>query len=184
MKDDLRHRGRERGAAVFASGEGLAYEGGTVWFACTNGGTDAKGQIWRYIPGPADGTPGSPNGRDGSSSSPSPTIRLVLDHPDQVTVAPWGDLFVCEDGDGDNFLLGITMSGTIYRFARPGGSESRAGRRLLLAGPDDDVPQRPPVGIDLRRDRALASGPLRPCHFPGGRRIMVVRVESPRTMIG
>jgi secreted PhoX family phosphatase len=123
-KDDLRHRGRETGAAVFASGEGLACEGGTVWFACTNGGTDAKGQIWRYVPGPDEGTPRESERPGRLELFAQPDDPTVLDHPDQVTVAPWGDLFVCEDGDGDDFLLGITMIGTTYRFARPSGSES------------------------------------------------------------
>jgi len=35
-----------------------------------------------------------------------------------MTVAPWGDLLVCEDGDGDNFVLGLTSRGEFYKFAR------------------------------------------------------------------
>ncbi len=40
-----------------------------------------------------------------------------MDHPDQITVAPWGDIFVCEDGNDGNYLLGITPRGSIYKFA-------------------------------------------------------------------
>ena len=41
-----------------------------------------------------------------------------MDHPDQMCAAPWGDVFVCEDGDGDQYLLGFTARGEIYKFAR------------------------------------------------------------------
>ena len=114
----LRLRGREKGAAVFASGEGLVRRDGTIMFACTNGGTRAKGQIWRYVPSPAEGTPGEANDPGRLELFAQPDDELVLDHPDQLTVAPWGDLIVCEDGDGDNFLLGLTPTGEFYKLAR------------------------------------------------------------------
>jgi len=41
----LRLRGREKGAAVFASGEGLAHHTGAILLDCTNGGTRDGGQI-------------------------------------------------------------------------------------------------------------------------------------------
>lgn len=114
----LRLRGREKGAAVFAGGEGLAHRGGAILFACTNGGTQAKGQIWRYIPSPAEGTPREADDPGRLELHAQPDDELVLDHPDQMTVAPWGDLLVCEDGDGDNFILGLTSRGEFYKFAR------------------------------------------------------------------
>ena len=46
-----------------------------------------------------------------------PNDKRVMDHPDQITVTPWGDIFVCEDGDDGNYLLGITPQRTIYKFA-------------------------------------------------------------------
>ena len=106
-EDVLRFRGREKGAAVFASSEGIIYHGGAVWFDCTNGGTGAKGHIWRYDPSP-----------DRLTLALEPNDPRVMDHPDQMCAAPWGDLFVCEDGDGDQYLLGFTMRGEIYKFAR------------------------------------------------------------------
>ena len=33
-------------------------------------------------------------------------------------MAPWGDIIVCEDGTGDDYLLGITPEGEIYKLAR------------------------------------------------------------------
>jgi hypothetical protein len=40
-----------------------------------------------------------------------------MDHPDHITVTPWGDIFACEDGDKGNYLLGITPQRRIYKFA-------------------------------------------------------------------
>ena len=37
---------------------------------------------------------------------------------DNITLAPWGDLIACEDGDGENFLVGVTPEGEPYRLAR------------------------------------------------------------------
>ena len=33
-------------------------------------------------------------------------------------MAPWGDLIVCEDGTGDDYLVAVTPEGDIYQFAR------------------------------------------------------------------
>ncbi|MGZ5498536.1 MAG: alkaline phosphatase PhoX [Candidatus Aminicenantales bacterium] len=117
-EDVLRLRGREKGAAVFAGGEGLVHHNGTIIFACTNGGTRAKGQVWRYVPGPGEGTPREADDPGRLELLAEPDDDRILDHPDQITVAPWGDLFVCEDGDGDNFVVGLTPRGEFYKFAR------------------------------------------------------------------
>ena len=116
--DILRVRGREKGAAVFASGEGILFDGQAVWFDCTNGGTGAKGQVWRYDPSPDEGTPQETERPGRLTLVLEPNDPLVMDHPDQIVFTPWGDIFVCEDGDGDNFLRGVTKIGEIYAFAR------------------------------------------------------------------
>jgi secreted PhoX family phosphatase len=56
-QDDLRRRGFAQGAACFARGEGMWYGRDAVYFACTSGGREKKGQIWRYFPSPHEGTP-------------------------------------------------------------------------------------------------------------------------------
>lgn len=120
--DDLRYRGVEAGAAQFARGEGIFYgerEGvGEVYVACTNGGTARKGQIWTYRPSPFEGT-------DAEGSNPGtlelfvePNDGTIIENADNLCVAPWGDLIVCEDGSGDDYLLGITPDGEIYKLAR------------------------------------------------------------------
>ncbi len=114
----LRLKGRDMGAAVFAGGEGLVHHSGAILFACTNGGTRGKGQIWRYVPSPVEGTAREAGDPGRLELLAQPDDEQVLDHPDQITVTPWGDLFICEDGDGDNFVAGLTPDGEFYRLAR------------------------------------------------------------------
>lgn len=117
-EDDMRFKGFEAGAARFARGEGMWYGNGSIYFACTNGGPIQKGQIWRYFPSEVEGT-------DAERVSPA-YVQLaiesrsagLLDNADNITVSPWGDLVVCEDGSGEQFLVGITPDGQIYKFAR------------------------------------------------------------------
>ncbi|QSJ19062.1 DUF839 domain-containing protein [Nostoc sp. UHCC 0702] len=106
-EDNVRFQGRELGAALFARGEGIWYSNGEFYFCCTSGGAIGRGQVWRYIP--ADET---------IELFVESTSREQLDAPDNVVVAPFGDLILCEDGGGDNFLVGVTPNGEIYQFAR------------------------------------------------------------------
>jgi secreted PhoX family phosphatase len=123
-KDDLRFLGMEKGAVPFANGEGICMSGGTIYFSCTNGGEKKQGQVWGYFPSPYEGTPretDQPGRLELLFESPHPN---VLEHPDQLTMTPWGELFVCEDGYGEQFLMGLTLEGTTYRFARNARDES------------------------------------------------------------
>ena len=42
----------------------------------------------------------------------------MLDGADNLTVSPWGDLILCEDGFQDQFLVGVTPRGELYKLAR------------------------------------------------------------------
>ena len=53
--DDLRIRGHEKGAAIFARGEGIWFGKDELYFACTNGGKTKTGQIFKYIPSQYEG---------------------------------------------------------------------------------------------------------------------------------
>lgn len=116
--DDLRARGFAAGAARFARAEGMWYGNDAVYFACTNGGHARRGQIWRYVPGPRE--------REAAPGEACGTLELflepndprLLDNADNLTVAPWGDLIVCEDGEDDQFLVGVTPQGALYKLAR------------------------------------------------------------------
>lgn len=123
-EDDLRFRGYSAGAARFARGEGMWYGNSAVYFACTNGGSARKGQIWKYTPSPSEGTDRE-NVRPGTLELfVEPNNGKIIENADNLTVAPWGDLVVCEDSDGDNFLLGITPDGNVYKMGRNAVSES------------------------------------------------------------
>ncbi len=117
-KDDLRLRGFEAGAARFARGEGMWAGRGAIYFACTNGGPKKAGQIWRYVPSAHEG-------RMIEASQPGrlelwvePNNSDIVENCDNVTVAPWGDIVVCEDGSGEQFVVGVTPQGRFYRIAR------------------------------------------------------------------
>ena len=114
---DLAARGHAAGAAQFCRGEGMAYgvrpgtDTGEIFFNCTQGGAFRAGQVWKYAPGP--------DGADGK-------LTLVFESPgadtldmnDNLAFAPWGDLILCEDGPGNQYLRGLTPEGKIYDLAR------------------------------------------------------------------
>lgn len=108
--DLLRYRGSTAGAATFARGEGMWYSEGIIYFACTNGGSAKRGQIWKYHLGEA-GSPGE------LELFIEPNEQALVDMCDNLTVAPWGDLILCEDGPGKQNLIGVTPEGGIYHFA-------------------------------------------------------------------
>ena len=152
---DLRLRGHAAGAAVFARGEGIHAGRGEFYFTCTSGGAARIGQIFRYVPSPAEGRrqEGSRPGR--LHSFVESADRRVLDYADNLTVAPWGHLIVCEDppGPGPCHLRGVDPRGRTYVVARcnwdtelagvcfsPDGSVLfvnvyHPGRTLAIAGP-------------------------------------------------
>ncbi|WP_414577379.1 alkaline phosphatase PhoX [Anabaena sp. CCY 9402-a] len=105
--DNVRVQGFALGAAQFSRGEGIWYGNGELYFCCTNGGANSGGQVWRYNP--------RTEMIDLFVESPS---RDVLDAPDNICVAPFGDLILCEDGGGDQYLRGVDTTGGLYNFAR------------------------------------------------------------------
>ncbi|NET36034.1 MAG: DUF839 domain-containing protein [Cyanothece sp. SIO1E1] len=105
--DTLRFEAQAKGAAIFKRGEGTWFGNREVYWTCTSGGTAGEGQIFRYDPT-----------NDTVELFVESANRWMLDYPDNLTVAPFGDLMVCEDGWGEQFIVGITPKGEYYRFAR------------------------------------------------------------------
>lgn len=116
-KDDLRRRGHAAGAAQFARGEGMWWAGDALYFCCTSGGSASKGQVWKLTPDPEAG-------RDRLQLLVEPNDPSVIDNCDNITVGPSGDLVLCEDGSGDNGLVGVTPDGQAYRLARNAANDS------------------------------------------------------------
>lgn len=122
--DSLRYQAYEKGAARFARAEGMWYGHKSVYFATTTGGRNAKGQIWRYVPSRFEGTSDEQRFPGRLELFIEPNDADILQHADNICVAPWGDLIVCEDGGPTNHILGVTPSGDIYQIARNAMSSS------------------------------------------------------------
>ncbi len=125
-QDDLRLQGHAAGAVRFARGEGihigLAPDGTSeFFFTCTSGGDRRHGQIFRYRPGNGDG-----GSLELFAESADP---LLMDYADNIAVAPWGHLIVCEDRTGTaiNHLKGVTPAGKFYTIARLNAPTELAG---------------------------------------------------------
>ncbi len=113
-QDDLRYRGLGAGAARFARGEGMWYGNEEIYFACTNGGASMGGQIFRYVPSPFEGTAAESKDPGRLELYTEPNDTRLLENADNLTVAPWGDVILCEDGADEKYLRGITPEGKLY----------------------------------------------------------------------
>jgi secreted PhoX family phosphatase len=122
-EDDLRLQGFEKGAAVFARGEGIWYGDKELYFACTNGGKIGAGQIFRYTPSKEEGTSGESNSPGKLALFAEPNDKEILKSCDNLAVAPWGDVVLCED-HSHPFVVGITPQGEYYQLAENVGYES------------------------------------------------------------
>jgi secreted PhoX family phosphatase len=137
----------DRGAAVFDREEGCWVGNGKVYFDCTSGGASNGGQIWEYDPG-----------RETVTLVYESNDRTKLEAPDNIVIVPsTGDIFAQEDGNGDQFIRGITRDGEIYDFARTGDTNSTefcggcfdpSGKILFVnqQGERGSLPEGPPDG--------------------------------------
>ncbi len=134
IKTTTRDQAHNMGAAFFSRGEGAWLAGRQVYFCSTDGGPANRGQLYKLV----------------LSSENKDQITLVsqaegdeaFDKPDNVTVSPWGDVFLAEDGDAPNGVCVLHPDGSVRYFAEnvlnDGGSEitgvcfSPDGRWLFL----------------------------------------------------
>lgn len=116
-KDDLRYQGFDKGAARFARGEGMWFGEGELFFACTNGGPNETGQVFRYQPSSVEGTPEERNETGILELYAESPDKAILNACDNLTIAPWGDVILCEDNGELNYIRGINKDGDIYNFA-------------------------------------------------------------------
>ena len=104
--DTVRLEAASKGAGTFSRGEGLWPFENQMFFAATNGGAFQKGQIFRVTNGES---------LDLICESES---QDALDHPDNITVAPWGDLILAEDGADSQYLRLLTRKGHLVTLAK------------------------------------------------------------------
>lgn len=112
-EDDLRQRGAALGCTVFARGEGIWMGDGEFYFTATSGGPAKEGQIFRLRP--------SMHGADILDLFYESPAQAEYSYGDNLTIAPDGELIVCEDQYTEgavNHLRGITADGRAYPFAR------------------------------------------------------------------
>jgi secreted PhoX family phosphatase len=108
--DAVYRQGFALGAATFARLEGCWYGGDSVYFTSTSGGDKRLGQVWQY----------TPQGKDKAR------LKLIfesheeaaLDMPDNICVSPNGGLIICEDGNNEQYVRGLTRDGKIFDFAK------------------------------------------------------------------
>ncbi|WP_395373288.1 alkaline phosphatase PhoX [Marinicella sp. W31] len=106
-EDTLRTTAQGLGAAIFSRGEGMWYGNGLIYFCCTDGGDAGNGQIWAYNPA-----------NDTVTLFVESTDANELESPDNITVGPGGLLYLAEDGDGSDFIVGVNTDGRLFQFAR------------------------------------------------------------------
>lgn len=104
-KDDLRYRGMKLGAACFARGEGMWYSDNEIYFACTNGGPQRFGQVFKINL--------KENTLELFAESEDKTVLHMCDN---LTITPWGDVMACEDNGETNRLHIIDQDGNIQLF--------------------------------------------------------------------
>ncbi len=123
---DLRKRGAAAGAALFARGEGAWWGNDSAYFAMTNGGQSRLGQVFRYRPSPYEGTARERDRPGTIELFSEPNDNELLSNCDNLVVAPWGDLILCEDTSAVCRLIGVTPQGGYHVIA----SATQPGREL------------------------------------------------------
>ncbi len=100
-------QGQLQGGAVFRRLEGAWWGNDRAYIVSTNGGPVGQGQVFEY----------DPRSEYMRVLYASPQAS-VLNNPDNICVSPRGGIVLCEDGDGEEFLHGLTTDGEIFPFAK------------------------------------------------------------------
>ena len=118
---DLRMRGHADGAVKVARGEGVFWAGTELFLTATSGGPLKRGQILRYVPSPGEGAEEEAFSPGRIQLFVESTDIRTLNMADNICVAPWGHLVVCEDNyttETRNHVKGVTPDGKVYAIAR------------------------------------------------------------------
>jgi secreted PhoX family phosphatase len=125
--DNIRSQAQRKGAAIFSRGEGAFWGNGGVYFVCTDGGDAKAGQVFFYdcnndkltlflesVPAAAL-TYTDPSW---DADSIKKNGGFVVAAPDNVTVGPDGRVYLCEDGDGIEKIVGVNRAGELFDVVR------------------------------------------------------------------
>jgi secreted PhoX family phosphatase len=118
---DLRQRGHAAGAALVARGEGIFWGANELYMTATSGGPTQRGQVLRYVPSPAEGTPQESAQPGRLQLFVESTNEKTMNMADNLAIAPNGHLILCEDNYSDttrNHLKGVTPDGKVYTIGR------------------------------------------------------------------
>jgi len=105
VNDTLRKEAQSKGAAIFRRGEGMWFDKGLIYFVCTSAGNNGNGQVWAYDPA-----------RETVTLLVESKSSSELDNADNITVAPDGTLYLCEDSFGAD-VVGVDRLGRLFKFA-------------------------------------------------------------------
>ena len=106
--NSVRTQGSALGMIAFSRLEGCWVGGGKIYFDSTSGGPARAGQVWEYDPR-----------AEQLRLVYQSTDTAVLQSPDNLVVNPHtGDVWLQEDGAGEQFVRGLTQDGQIYDVAR------------------------------------------------------------------
>lgn len=153
----VRYQAQAKGAAIFFRGEGCWYGNGLIYFVATQAGPSAvgatdgrgNGQVWAY----------NPRKETLTLLVEAASSGELLDEPDNVTVTPFDDLFLCEDSSDDfQYIVGVNEKGELYQFAK----------NLLFSQVTDDPAKQPFVGNEFAGA----------CFSPDGRTFFV-NIQTP-----
>jgi len=118
---DLRKRGHAAGATLVARGEGIFWGDEELYLTATSGGPIERGQILRYVPSRFEGSAGERLSPGRIQLFVESTDEKAINMGDNLCVAPWGHLVVCEDNYSSsirNHVKGVTPDGKLYTIAR------------------------------------------------------------------
>jgi len=135
-EDDLRLRGFQAGAARFARGEGAWFGKNECYFACTSGGLISRGQVFRYVASLYEGQTREKEAPGKLELFLEPNNTDLVKNCDNLTVAPWGDVILCED-DPHPFVVGVTPQGEFYKLAENAGQPAEFAGSIF--SPSGDI---------------------------------------------
>jgi secreted PhoX family phosphatase len=101
-----REDAKKHGCIEFSRLEGAFFQAGVFWFDDTSAGDKKLGRVYRYFP--ATNT---------LELFYEGTDAYYMEYPDNICMTPWGDLWIAEDGSGQDRIMGITPEGKVYPFA-------------------------------------------------------------------